>query len=148
MMKWLVPPVLFFACVAAMASSIYLAHGHALVPPPYNWIGVLLVAAGLALGVIGAATFRRVRTNINTFKNPDVLVTSGVFAISRNPMYLGFVLALFGAALIFNGTTALAIAAAFFLVAALWYVPFEEARMKAVFGEQFDAYRRKTRRWI
>ena len=147
-MKWLVPPVLFFACLAAMIASSYFAPSYPLIPSPYNWIGVLVGVIGLLIGIAGSATFVRKKTELNTFKNPGELVTTGVFAISRNPMYLGFFLLLLGVALVLGGTAPFAIALLFFLIAQFWYVRFEEARMQAAFGERFEAYRRKTRRWI
>ena len=43
---------------------------------------------GIAVVVLGDRQFKKVRTAINPFDQPSVLVTSGVFRVSRNPMYL------------------------------------------------------------
>src|SRR5258708_2240458 len=64
-------------------------------------IGVLLLAAGVALAFTGRATFVRRGTNVNPFKPSTVLVTTGIYAHLRNPMYVGlaFIVAGIGFAL-------------------------------------------------
>ena len=147
-MKWLVPPVLFLFCLIGIATTAYYWPGYRLVPPPYNWFGMAVVLGGLIFGGVGSRTFVRRRTNLNTFRDPGTLVTDGLFAVSRNPMYLGFVLALAGVVLVVNCSTPLVFVLVFFAVAQFWYIPFEERRMREVFGDAYVAYSRKTRRWI
>ena len=85
-------------------------------------MGVPNALAGAAGPVL---CLRGCHTSINTFKNPDVLVTGGVFAISRNPMYPGFVLVLLGAAVIIDNAATLAMAALVFVASDLRYIRFE-----------------------
>src|SRR5215467_5286221 len=59
-------------------------------------VGLLLVAAGFALGFSGRSTFVRSGTNVNPFKPSSVLVTTGIFAHVRNPMYVGLAVAVAG----------------------------------------------------
>jgi protein-S-isoprenylcysteine O-methyltransferase Ste14 len=75
-------------------------------------------------------------------------VTTGVFRISRNPIYLGFVLVLLGTVVLLGSLTPwlLAVAVAVFLHAV--FVRFEETRLEEVFGEAWAAYKRKVRRWL
>ena len=89
-----------------------------------------------------------VRTEIHTFKMPRQLLTSGMFNISRNPIYLGFSIALLGAALRLGTITALLQMALFIFIANSWYIPFEERNLEQVFGEDFRRYSRKVRRWL
>jgi protein-S-isoprenylcysteine O-methyltransferase Ste14 len=77
-----------------------------------------------------------------------VLVTHDVFAVSRNPMYLGMVLMLFGCA-IYAGTLP------FYFVAVLYlaiinfaFCPYEEQKLHETFGEKFLVYKRSVRRWL
>ena len=148
MMKWLVPPVLFAFCLIGIAITAYNWPGYQLVPQPYNWFGMVIVLGGLIIGGVGSRTFVRLRTNLNTFKNPDRLVTDGIFALSRNPMYLGFTLMLAGAVLVVDRATPVVFVLVFFAVAQFWYIPFEERRMRETFGDLYLAYSRNTRRWI
>lgn len=148
-MKWLLPPVLLAILAVAMVALARAWPEAALLPVPLNyWIGIPLVLAGLGLSVAGSRRFRRAGTNIHTFRRPDVLVEDGVFSFSRNPMYLGFAVALLGFAIKLNAPTNLALAALFVVVADLWYIRFEERMAAQTFGAAYDAYRRRTRRWI
>lgn len=117
-------------------------------PPPWTWAGWIIAAAGLAVTLSGAGLFRRTGTNIKTFDDPDVLVTGGPFRFSRNPMYLGFFLLLAGVALGLGAASAWVVPAVFWLLADRWYIPFEERAMRRAFGESFEAYARRVRRWF
>jgi protein-S-isoprenylcysteine O-methyltransferase Ste14 len=109
---------------------------------------VLSLIGGLAVAATQNRRFARVGTNIMTFDDPDVLVSTGWFARSRNPMYLGFLVGLLGVALVVGTTTAMVGPVLFFLAADKWYIPFEERRLLAVFGPDYEAYRGKVRRWL
>lgn len=117
-------------------------------PIPVRIVGGGLAMLGLLLSVHGARIFRRVGTNIMTFDKPDKLVTTGVFARSRNPMYLGFAICALGGAVALNAVTALVAASLFCITLDRWYVSFEEKMMQETFGVQFDAYRSRVRRWL
>jgi protein-S-isoprenylcysteine O-methyltransferase Ste14 len=141
------PPKMFLASAAAVLLHV-LAPAGRLVPAPCNWLGIAPLVAGLWLCVAGSRHFDRERTNINTFRPPDVLVTDGLFAFSRNPMYLGFVIALAGIALLLGSISPWAAPVAFFALAAGWYIPFEERACGAQFGAAYEAYCARTRRWV
>lgn len=147
-MQRLLPPLLFLPLVVI---SIVVG----LVAPvagPLSWalrvLGVPVAVAGLTLNVGGAGLFNRIGTNIKTFDDPGRLVEEGPFRFTRNPMYLGFTLMLCGTALLVGTLTAWIGAAVFFIAANLWYIPFEEARMQATFGPQYDDYRGRVPRWL
>lgn len=142
------PPLLVLVCLAAMAILALVAPGPVIATAPWTWLGAALAILGPSLAVAGARQFRKLGTNIKTFDDPDVLVTSGLFAISRNPMYLGFLLLLAGAALLMGRATPAAPVLAFFLAAQVWYIPFEERAMARRFGADYAAYRARVRRWI
>ena len=58
--------------------------------PAHNWLAAVLGVAGFATGILGVTTFRKAKTTVNPMKpHASSLVTWGVYAISRNPMYLG-----------------------------------------------------------
>ena len=148
-MKWLIPPILLAMTAVAMIALHRVVTMPAIVPTPLNyWIGIPLVVAGLALSAAGSRRFRRAGTNIHTFRRPDVLVRDGVFSFSRNPMYLGFALALLGFAIKLGTPLNFAVVAGFVVVVDLWYIRFEERMAAETFGETYEAYRRETRRWI
>ena len=141
------PPVLLIAALAVMVGLYFAFPGPVLVPAHNQCIGAAL-AAGLLLSFAGARQFARRDTNIKTFDDPDVLVTEGLFRFSRNPMYLGFVLFLLGAAIYFGTLASFIVAAAFAVLTDRWYIRFEEQAMRRKFGAAYEAYAASVRRWL
>lgn len=113
-----------------------------------HWIGIPPMLAGFRLAAAGSREFRRRNTTVHTFRKPDGLVTDGVFSFSRNPMYLGFALALLGFAIKLCTPLVFAVVAGFILVVDHRRIRFEERVAAEIFGEPHEAYRRATRRWI
>ena len=103
-------------------------------------IGVLLVAAGVALAVSGRAAFVGFGTNVNPFKPSNVLVTTGIFAYMRNPMYVGvgFLVAGIGVALASDWTLVMLVAGA--LLIHFGVVKREERYLAAKFGDPYRRY--------
>ena len=147
-MKRLLPPVLMLLCLVAMLAVDRLLPVLELIPAPLHPAGIVLAAAGIGFAVAGRMTFARAATEIYTFREPGRLVTGGVFRISRNPMYLGMLLLLMGAAVLLGSLTPFVVAAFFGIVADRWYIRFEEAAMTAKFGEAYRTYQHRTRRWL
>ncbi|MBC7945761.1 MAG: isoprenylcysteine carboxylmethyltransferase family protein [Burkholderiales bacterium] len=75
------------------------------------------------------------------------LVTEGLYAHTRNPMYIGNLLILAGVALASNSWVCLAIAVPLFVFVYVAIVAAEENFLRAKFGTSFDAYRRNVPRW-
>ncbi|MEL6959548.1 MAG: isoprenylcysteine carboxylmethyltransferase family protein [Pseudomonadota bacterium] len=147
-MQRLLPPLLL---IITWATMILVAVAWPLGEPFHitlRIVGGVLSALGLLLSIKGAGTFRQVGTNIMTFDKPDKLVTTGLFAWSRNPMYLGFALCTLGGAVAMGALSALIIAIFFSVTLDRWYVCFEETVMRETFGAEYDAYCRKVRRWL
>ena len=147
-MRWLLPPILFLLCLAMMALLRRLWPITALFPFPWSWLGIVPIIAGLLFGLSGFAQFRRAGTNIRPFRDADTLVTTGPFRYSRNPMYLGLVLALLGAWVLMGALSPLLGVVIFFVTADRWYIRFEEQMLQRNFSPDYDAYRSKVRRWI
>jgi len=82
------------------------------------------------------------------FKNVSALVTTGIYRVTRNPMYLGMASVLLGCALTVGAATALAIPAIFMLIIQLRFILAEETMLVDLFPEDFPAYCEKVRRWL
>lgn len=147
-MTRLLPPLLFVLAAIAMLALHQALPGPHLAPVWLRSLGLVPLAAGLAIAWWHARLFRRIGTNLHTFREPGQLVTGGLFRISRNPMYLGFVLSLAGLGILLGAATPWAVVAAFVLVVDRWYIRFEEAAMQHHFGAAYEAYRRDVRRWL
>jgi protein-S-isoprenylcysteine O-methyltransferase Ste14 len=115
---------------------------------PMNLIGILLFLLGLGIAKHGSDIFEKKGTNIETFDDPDMLITDGLYKVSRNPMYLGFLIALLGIFMLLGCLSPLFVVILFFIVTDRWYIKFEEAAMDKVFGDQYEEYKGSTRRWL
>lgn len=147
-MQKLLPPLLAAICMVAMLiSTSWLQQAFA---EEYlvRIAGGMVAALGLFVSVAAKSQFRKANTNVDTFNSPTVLITSGWYRVSRNPMYLGLVLLLVGVALLLNNMWALFGPVIFFSAAALWYIPYEEKDALATFGAPYREYCAAVRRWV
>ena len=147
-MTRLIPPVLFLILLVALV-PLGILHPETLVlreNEAMPWDVPLIL--GLAVLFWAFLHFRRRNAEIHTFRQPKALITDGPFRFSRNPMYVGFLLLLVGAAFFVNTWCALLAPLVFLMAARFWYIPFEENRMRATFGTAYDDYAWTTRRWI
>ncbi len=110
--------------------------------------GAVVLAAGVCLGLSLAATFLMRRTTLNPFADPSVLVARGPYRFSRNPMYLSLIIAYLGAALMFGSVWPLVALPVPVAILIRVVIPFEEARMRTIFGASYQDYCARVRRWL
>jgi protein-S-isoprenylcysteine O-methyltransferase Ste14 len=110
--------------------------------------GAALVLLGLGIGLAGVREFRRHRTPTSPYRPTTALVSSGIFRVTRNPMYLGFVLLTVGVAIAFNSASFLVSALLLVVVLQIAVIRPEERYLAKRYGADFEAYLRGTRRWI
>lgn len=111
-------------------------------------IGAALVVCGVALVVLARRELARRGQPTDPGQPTSALVTSGVFAISRNPLYLGGVLVLCGVATAFNVPwLLLSVVPGLVACHVILIVP-EERFLTAKFGDAFRSYERSVGRWI
>lgn len=147
-MRRLLPPLLLILLLAALG-ALHAFHGStaASMESP-KWLAATFLVIGLA-GLIGARLqFRQSQSEIMTFDTPRNLVTTGLFAMSRNPMYLSMTLIVAGGALLVDLWCGLLAPILFFAAANWWYIPFEELAAAATFGDRYQEYRQRVRRWL
>lgn len=112
------------------------------------WIGIPMIILGLVIAQWHARLFKKLGTNLNTFRDPDILTTEGLFRFSRNPMYLGFLIILAGTWVVLGSAAPLLALLGFILLTNYWYIPIEERAMLGKFGENYLNYQSKVRRWL
>lgn len=146
-----IPPLLqFFICaVVGWAAS------QALESLAFSWtlllpIGVALVGTGIAIGVVAVGAFARASTTVNPIdpNKAETLVTTGIFRVSRNPMYLGMLLVLIGGAFLLSNLSALIGPALFVAAMTELQIKPEEQVLQSKFGDTYRVYSAQTRRWI
>ncbi|MEM7465175.1 MAG: isoprenylcysteine carboxylmethyltransferase family protein, partial [Pseudomonadota bacterium] len=111
-------------------------------------VGFVFIVLAAALYALSARELRRHNTAILPTKAADRLVTTGPFAITRNPIYLANVVVVSGMALITGNLWMLGAA---FLCGLLEYhlaIKREEAHLEHKFGKAWRDYRKKVRRWV
>jgi protein-S-isoprenylcysteine O-methyltransferase Ste14 len=141
--------ILEFAILIALPILLhYLIPVMILVPRPYSYLGAVLMLLGLALMTWAAMLFRKVGTSFQLQGESSVLVTSGPFRFSRNPMYLGMLIWLMGLAILLGSLVVFVFPFLFFLLANLLMIPLEEKSMEQMMGQQFIEYRQRVRRWL
>lgn len=112
------------------------------------WAGRGLIGLGLLLMAAALWSFVRARTTPVPHQMPDAMITSGVFAFSRNPIYLGDALILLGAGLGLGAVSTLVVLPAFIWLIDRRFIQAEEARLETGFPESWPKYRAKVRRWV
>jgi protein-S-isoprenylcysteine O-methyltransferase Ste14 len=113
-----------------------------------GWIGGGLMVAGAMMMAAAIWEMARARTTVIPRRNPAALVTSGVFGLSRNPIYLGDAMILTGAILWWDAAVALPLVASFVALIQARFIKDEEARLTVAFGPEFDLWAARVRRWL
>lgn len=121
-------------------------------PPVFGGVGRALGAGLVGLGalVMIAAVAQMVlaRTTVIPRRNPSALVTEGVFALSRNPIYFADAMILTGAILWLDAVLALPLVFGFVWLIQTRFIREEETRLTLAFGPEFDLWAARVRRWV
>jgi protein-S-isoprenylcysteine O-methyltransferase Ste14 len=115
---------------------------------PWNLLGAIPIALGIALNLIADRVFQEHKTTVKPFEESMALITNNVFRVSRNPMYLGFVLILIGISIFMGSLTPFAIIPVFGLFMDIVFIKGEQKMLEETFGERWLDYKQNVRRWI
>jgi protein-S-isoprenylcysteine O-methyltransferase Ste14 len=124
--------------------------GFALTPELRLAALIVFVGMGAAIGFAGVWSFHRARTTVNPWRPhaASELVVSGIYQRTRNPMYLGLLLALVGWGLYLANVYALLLAGTFVPYMNRFQIRPEERALEQAFGQDFPDYCRQVRRWL
>ena len=149
-MKLKIPPALqFLIFVLSMYGITKLSGKHFTFQYQNNAFWVIFYL-GVIIGLIAVVSFRKAKTTVDP-TNPNKashLVTSGIYKYTRNPMYLGLLLALIAIFIKFGNYFNITM-----LILYVWYITTfqikpEEKALTEIFGDDFINYCKKVRRWI
>lgn len=144
------PPLAALAVAGAMWGVAPLISLPALPTTIRQLAALLLAAAGVAITVGGVISFRRAQTTINPLKpeTSTFLVSTGIYAVTRNPMYLGMLMVLVAWATYLSSIWALLGPVAFMLYITRFQIVPEERALETLFGTSFAEYKERVRRWL
>ena len=146
-----VPPLAVAALLAALMWLVSrLVPGLNFVFPGRELLALSFAIAGVIVILVAVASFRRAKTTINPMDlaSSSSLVSSGIYKFSRNPMYLGFLLALFGWAVFLSNALAFVFLPAFIFYMNRFQIEPEEKALAGKFGQEFVDYKSRVRRWL
>ncbi|MFL7865232.1 methyltransferase family protein [Vibrio cincinnatiensis] len=146
-----IPPVAVFLIALVMANRLPLFFTFANVSLPYR--DVAFVFCFILSGIVGLSAviqFRLAKTTVNPTK-PDqasTIVDSGIFTLSRNPMYLALLLLILGVAYWHQNGVSLLVVVGFVLYMNRFQIQPEERVLERLFGRDYIDYKSRVRRWI
>jgi protein-S-isoprenylcysteine O-methyltransferase Ste14 len=113
-------------------------------------VALAFAAIGVAVAVSGIMSFRRARTTVNPLKpeTSAALVSTGIYSVTRNPMYLGMVLGLLAWTVYLASIWSLVGPVVFALYITRFQIVPEERVLGRLFGDDFAEYRKRVRRWL
>jgi protein-S-isoprenylcysteine O-methyltransferase Ste14 len=114
------------------------------------WLIAFEMIAALAFLLPAVGSFRKHDTTVSPI-SPDAastLVTDGVYSITRNPMYVGMLLALIGFVFWTGAATAAIAIVAFYFFIDQRQIAVEERALLAIFGDDYRDYAKRVPRWL
>ena len=111
-------------------------------------VGLTFVALGFALAALSVWRFRLAGTSVVPGQPSSALVVEGPYKLTRNPIYIGFVLAYFGLAIMLTSVWVLLLLIPVLIVLQRGVVEREETYLERQFGETYRKYQARVPRWL
>jgi protein-S-isoprenylcysteine O-methyltransferase Ste14 len=111
-------------------------------------MGIAVFATGVAIAGWGWFLFHRAHTTTTPGEAPAAFVTRGPYRVTRNPMYLGLVIAYIGEAAILNQVWPVAVLPLVIAYVNWIVIPVEEEKLEEVVGSEYQQYCGRVRRWL
>lgn len=146
-----IPPPIYALSIALIMwlSHLYIPVVN-LINSPWNNIGIVVIVLAAILDFSSLYLFFKKRTTPNPMR-PEFttgLVVKGMYKISRNPMYLGMLMMLFGFAIFLGKLTPFLVLPAFYFLLTEMQIKPEEKILEDKFGDEYLDYKNKVRRWL
>lgn len=119
-----------------------------IIPSLWNLLGLIPIIVGIYINLWTDRAFKQANTTVKPYEAPSTLIVHGIFQITRNPMYLGFVIILLGVALLLRTLSPWIVIPIYALLLDNIYIRQEEQMMAEKFGRLWDGYKKYVRRWI
>ena len=146
-----VPPLILVLVLAlAMWFTAMQFPSLAITLPWHHGLAVTVSGVGILILLAGVYAFQKAKTTLNPTKPAaaSAVVASGIYRVSRNPMYVGFLLALTGWAIFLSHPLPFLFLPVFVAYMNRFQISPEERALSAKFGDEYDAYKQDVRRWL
>ena len=144
------PPAQFAITAAAMFGVSKIVPALKFTLTGSTILGIGLGIVGLSSAIMGVTQFKKAQTTPNpqALEKVSSMVTSGIYQYSRNPMYLGLVLILLGWALYLSHFLTFILIPIFMMYITRFQIQPEESVLTKKFGQAYQNYCAKVRRWL
>jgi protein-S-isoprenylcysteine O-methyltransferase Ste14 len=148
-LRWIdLPPIWLAAFIGLTWVLSRLLSGLTVQSSLQGYVAAILILLGVGLMVAAAWEMYNARTTIIPHRQPQALVQTGVFRISRNPIYLGDLFVLAGAMTYWGVVLAIPLLWIFVRIIEVRFIEKEEERLKEGFSQNFAQWAKNTRRWL
>lgn len=144
-----IPPLAQLALCMVMASLLAIVVPFATFSAP-AWLIAIATITGAVFLLPAVVSFVRHKTTVNP-QSPEAtttLVTSGIYSVTRNPMYVGMLIILIAFVLWLAAVSAFLAVVAFFLMIDRFQIRGEERALTQIFGKPFQDYAAHVPRWL
>ena len=142
------PPLLVIAVIGAVWEVDRVLPMPLVGSDELRWSGFAIIALAFLLALVSLLQFLLAKTHVEPWRPTSVIIRGGAFRFSRNPIYLAFCIAAFGAALVIDSWWGIAAVPLLGWLLLRCAIRHEEAYLEARFGEPYLDYKRAVRRWI
>jgi len=142
------PPLLYLAALLAGVVLQWLVPLTLPLPSVARWAGLLLALLGIGFAVVARREFERAGTNVNPTQPATMIVSSGPFRFTRNPMYVAMAVGWIGVTLATRNGWYLAFYPILLAIMHWGVIRREERYLERKFGDTYAEYKRRVRRYF
>jgi len=146
--KKVLPPTYFNLALVLIIALHFVLPILQLIRFPWNLVGLIPVLIGIVLNLHADRSFKKFNTTVKPFQESSALIQNGTFRLTRNPMYLGMSLILMGVSIFLGSISIYAVVATFIVLMDRHFIRSEEHMLANTFGNEWQEYKKTTRRWI
>ena len=141
------PPIVFLCAilVGIALNRVWPLH---FLSPGIRLLGPLVTACAVVLFLLSYREFRRAGTSVQGSRRSTVIVRTGPYRFSRNPIYLAFILFVLGLSVWLNNAWLLVTLVPAVGLIAMVVIPREERFLERNFNDQYSSYKARVRRWL
>lgn len=142
------PPFIVLVIILAGFAAGLIKSLHFIYGPARYATGAALMALSLIIVLWAFFKFRKAGTNVDVRKPSTKIVTDGLYAYSRNPIYLGLVIFLVAVSVLLNNLWIMIFIPVFVIIMRKGVIEREELYLEEKFGQEYIDYKKRVRRWI